>query len=62
MKPIQRLKQLYRRFKYSIADKEEKRNQSREYHMCRAFCLDCDLLTFQEVEQMEYEVDKNLVE
>lgn len=65
MKPIQRLKQQYKISKQYTPNSRDRKDRELSYLAMRLFCLDCDLLTFQEVEQMEYEVDnelKNLVE
>lgn len=57
MKPIQRLKQQYIESKqYTVSSRNRKDRKLSYLAMC-LFCLDCELVTFQEVEQMEYEVD-----
>lgn len=59
MKPIQRLKQLYKQqIKSEFTPKYKK--QKAIYLTSREFCLSCELVTFQEVEQMEYEVNNEL--
>ena len=59
MKPIQRLEQLYKQqIKSEFTPKYKK--QRAIYLTSREFCLSCELVTFQEVEQMEYEVNNEL--
>lgn len=62
MKPIQRLKEQYKIFKQYTPSSRDRKDRELSYLAMRLFCLDCELVTFQEVEQMEYEVDKSLAE
>ena len=51
MKPIDRLRQEYQRYKEVGI---------RDYFTLRAFCLDCNLVSFNEIELMEFEVDNEI--
>jgi hypothetical protein len=60
MKPIERLRQ-----QYKVVVEKDKSNSEfyipmlGEYQAMRLFCLDCELLTFNEIELMEYEVNQS---
>jgi hypothetical protein len=55
MKPIDRLRQQYKATK-----KEYNGLELTRYNAIRLFCLDCGLLTFLEIEAMEFEVNQSL--
>lgn len=53
MTPIEKLKQLFIR-----TEKEMFYTASiKKYDVCREFCIDCEIVTFNEIELMEYEVN-----
>jgi hypothetical protein len=54
MKPIDRLRQEYKQTQKSVLNYTK---NLQDYQAMRLFCLDCGLLTFNEIELMEYEVD-----
>ena len=58
MKPIDRLRQEYKTQKKLL--KLDKNTNLIIYQVMRLFCLDCELLTFSEIELMEFEVDNEV--
>ena len=59
MKPLDRLREQYRLYKNANSERLKKLYYS-SYANMRLFCLDCELLTFNEIELMEFEVDESL--
>ena len=55
MKPIDRLRLEYKQQQELL--KIDRNTNLIIYQAMRLFCLDCELLTFNEIELMEYEVD-----
>lgn len=53
MKPIDKLKELY--YSYVNCDTYSHDRAKTRYYCAREFALDCGLVTFNEVELMEYE-------
>jgi hypothetical protein len=57
---LDRLRQQYKVFKKAVfMNREQQYNCKIEYQAMRLFCLDCELLTFNEMELMEYEVNQS---
>ena len=58
MNPLERLKKEYEKY-FLLNDDliDLKKRYLRTYSDMRLFCLDCELLTFNEIELMEFEVD-----
>lgn len=54
---LDRLKYFYKKFKFAEVEKFEKDLQRREYFSLREFCLDTQLISFNDIEVMEYEVN-----
>jgi len=58
MKPLDRLREQYKEtFTGSMDDKLLRK---RQYYSVRLFCLDCELVTFNDIEVMEYEVNNEV--
>lgn len=62
VKYLGRLRQQYKKYK-EIDEKEDfsKSIEKIEYLAMRLFCLDCELLTFKEIELMEFEVNQSFL-
>lgn len=58
MKTIDRLRQEYKLFA-TAKTSSEKYQREIKYNNMRLFCLDCNLLSFKEIEEMEFEVDNS---
>lgn len=58
MKPIDRLRQQYKQLKEKQSIDSLNFHKIR-YDAMRLFCLDCELLTFNDIELMEFEVDES---
>ena len=58
MKPIDRLRQEYKTQKKLL--KLDKNTNLIIYQAMRLFCLECNLLSFNEIELMEFEVDNEV--
>jgi hypothetical protein len=58
MKPIERLRQQYKQLKEKQSIDSLNFHKIR-YDAMRLFCLDCELLTFNDIELMEFEVDES---
>lgn len=56
MDPIERLKELW--YTYSTGGFDNYEQRRVRYYTCRQFAIDCNLVTEQEIENMEY--DKTL--
>jgi len=52
----QHLKELYAKWMYSEHSGFAQQHKAR-YSGVRAFCIECEILTFAELEALEYEVD-----
>ena len=52
MKPIKRLREQYKRINSEFIPELAEA----EYNSVRAFCLDCNILSFNEINRMEYDV------
>lgn len=60
MKPLDRLKQQYKIFlSVDDSDKDHKRRAANIYSSIRIFCIDCNLISFAEIEAMEYELENS---
>jgi hypothetical protein len=57
MRPLDRLKQEYKELLKHKHRKVAFNNRNMGYKAMRLFCLDCELLTFNEIELMEFEVN-----
>ena len=58
MKPINRLRQEYKKYVSIDEDlKDLKKKYLHTYSDMRLFSLDCELVSFNEIELMEFEVD-----
>ena len=54
------LNRLREQYKQSLGGSNDDRHYRRNrYNSVRLFCLDCSLLTFNEIEVMEFEVNKS---
>lgn len=55
MKIIDRLRKQYEEI--AKGSQDDRLLRRRQYLSVRVFCLDCNLLTFAEIEEMEFEID-----
>lgn len=58
-KCLDRLRQQYKALNFRTCAIDEKRILLTEYSAMRLFCLDCELVSFNDVEAMEYEVNSS---
>ena len=57
---LNRLKEQYKRYKKSVfMGRIEQHNYKIEYNAMRLFCLDTQLVSFNDIEAMEYEVNQS---
>lgn len=56
---LNKLKHFYKKFKFSEVEKWEKDFQRREYFSLREFCLDTQLVSFNDIELMESEINSS---
>ena len=56
MTPLQRLRQEYIHSLGFHASSKIRKQRENSYNAMRLFCLECNLLSFAEIEAMEYEV------
>lgn len=59
MKPLDKLKNYYINLKIAKTISEGLNIESR-YNILRAFCIECNIVTFNEIEVMEYEVNNSI--
>jgi hypothetical protein len=59
MKPLDRLRQEYKLVCKAEDWSENKRELNNDYLAMRLFCLDCELVSFNDIELMEYEVNSS---
>ena len=60
MKPINRLRQAYKETKEFNANSRYRKDRELSYLAMRLFSLDCGLVSFNEIELMEYEVNRKI--
>ena len=64
MKPSDRLRQQYKNYKTielnNYMEQEDIQTLKGFYDSMRLFCLECNLLSFNEIELMEFEVDNEI--
>jgi hypothetical protein len=59
VKYLDRLKQQYKITKTEAPNKQLQELRLTDYQAMRLFCLDCELVSFNEVELMEFEVNQS---
>lgn len=59
MKPLDKLKQQYKAVVKAKQWSDEKRELNNDYLCMRLFCIECELLNFNEIELMEFEVNQS---
>ena len=57
---LNRLKEQYKKYKELKSWSEESRYELQVYSNIRCFCLDTQLISFNDIEQMEFEVNKEI--
>lgn len=59
-KILDRLKQQYKSYKQNYNNGRTILKEYTEYQAMRLFCLDCELVSFNDIELMEFEVNQSL--